>query len=54
MYASCSLSKSERNYSQPEKEGLTCVYGVKKFHLHLFVHPFELITDHKPLLSLLN
>ena len=53
-YASQSLSKSERNYSQLEKEGLACVFGVKKFRQYLFGHPFELVTDHKPLLSLLS
>ena len=53
-YASRSLSKSERNYSQLEKEGLACVFGVKKFRQYLFGHPFELVTDHKPLLSLLS
>ena len=29
-------------------------FGVKKFHAYLFGHPFELVTDHKPLLTLLN
>ena len=53
-YASRSLSKPERNYSQLEKEGLACTFGVKKFHAYLFGHPFELVTDHKPLLALLS
>ena len=53
-YASRSLSKAERNYSQLEKEGLACVFGVKKFHSYIFGHPFELVTDHKPLLTLLS
>ena len=38
--------------SQIEKEGLTYVYGVKKFHAYLFGHPFVLYTDHKPLMHL--
>ena len=53
-YASRSLSKAERNYSQLEREGLACVFGIKRFRQYLFGHPFDLITDHKPLLALLN
>ena len=53
-YASRSLSKSKRNYSQLEKEGLACVFGVKRFHAYLFRHLFVLVTDHKPLHSLLS
>ena len=33
---------------------MACVFGVKKFHSYLFGHSFELVTDHKPLLSLLS
>ena len=53
-YASRSLTSAERNYSQLEKEGLACVFGVKKFHDYVFGHPFELVTDHKPLITLLS
>ena len=53
-YVSRTLSKAERNYSQLEKEGLSCVFGVKHFYSYLFGHSFELVTDHKPLLGLLG
>ena len=53
-YASHTLTASEYNYSQLEKEGLSCIYGIKKFYDFLFGHPFELVTDHKPLLGLLR
>ena len=30
------------------------MFGVKRFHSYLYGHPFTLISDHKPLLSLFN
>ena len=53
-YSSRTLTPSERNYSQLEKEGLACIFGIKKFHDYVFGRPFELVTDHKPLLGLLK
>lgn len=53
-YASRTLNPAERNYSQLEKEGLACVFGVKKFHDYVFGHHFELVIDHKPLLGLIK
>ncbi|XP_048247554.1 uncharacterized protein K02A2.6-like [Haliotis rufescens] len=53
-FASCSLSPAEKNYSQLDKEALAIVFGIKKFHQYLFGRKFQLLSDHKPLMGLLD
>ena len=50
-FESHTLSAAELGYSQIEKEGLACVFGVKRFQLYLYGRRFTLITDYKPLLQ---
>lgn len=51
-YASRTLSPAEKKYSQIEKEGLSLIFGIKKFHQYLWGRKFKMVTDHKPLLTL--
>lgn len=53
-YGHRSLSQVERWYSQTEREALALVFGCEYFMLYLFCNEFDLVTDHKPLESILN
>ena len=53
-FASRTLTPAVKNYSQLDKEALSVIFGVKKFHQYVYGRHFVLCTDHKPLVSLLN
>ena len=52
----CNVSKTltdtQRNYSQIQKEALAIVFGLKKFYQYLYGRKFILVTDHRPLLAM--
>ena len=51
-FSSRTLSKAEKNYGQIDKEALSLVFGIQKFHKYLYGCKFVLVTDHKPLITL--
>ena len=53
-FASVTLTDPQKNYSQLDKEAFGIVFGLKRFHQFLAGLEFTIITDHKPLLNLLD
>lgn len=53
-FASRSLTPSERNFSQIEKELLSVVWATKKFHYYIYGQKCTILNDHKPLETLLK
>ena len=53
-YASQTLIPTEQKYAQVEKEVLALAFEVKYFYQYLYGCQFILITDHKPLTTILG
>uniref|UniRef100_A0A5S6QIU9 Reverse transcriptase domain-containing protein n=1 Tax=Trichuris muris TaxID=70415 RepID=A0A5S6QIU9_TRIMR len=53
-HASETLNAQQKDYSQVEKKGLAIIFGVRKFHHYLYGRHFDLLTDHKPLVSIFS
>ena len=49
-----SVSSSEKNHSQIEKESLAIMFAVKIFYQYIFGWHVTIVTDHKPLLGILS
>lgn len=52
--ASMSLNKYQRNYSAPKRELLAILFGIRRFHHHLFGRKFHVWTDHRALIYLFS
>ena len=53
-FGSQTLLPSEKNYSQVEKEALSLIFSISKFHTYLYGKKLVLATDHKPLTTILG
>ena len=48
------MTPAQQNYSQLEKEAFSIIFGLKRFRQYLYGRSFTILTDHRPLLTLLG
>lgn len=53
-FASRSLTPTEQNYSQIEKEMLSIVFACTKFNFYTYGRKIRVVNDHKPLLGIIK
>ena len=53
-YSSRTLTPTEQNYSQLERECLAIIHACEQFRVYILGGHFEIVTDHKPLVYLFN
>ena len=53
-YASRSLTETEQQYAQIEKEMFAIVFGTERFEQYVYGHKVRVETDHKPLENILK
>ena len=54
QYASRALTETEKRYSQIEKEMLSVVFGLTRFHTYTYGRKVTVNNDHKPLAAVLK
>ncbi|KAK2575252.1 hypothetical protein KPH14_012703, partial [Odynerus spinipes] len=54
QYASQTLSRTQRKYSQIDKEAYAIIFAVKKFYQYVYGNRFTLYTDHRPLTQIFS
>ena len=53
-YASRALDYVEKRFSHTQGEAFSVLYSCQKFHHYIYDMDIEIVTDHRPLLSLFS